>query len=108
MKNKSWWTGLLALACAGAMVAACAGGTPSPDSPEATTQDMPDEVPATTDEPEALGNEGPPAIPHAVEGREACTSCHAVEAPAEGAKPMPPDHADYDDSACQGCHSPSM
>ncbi|MBI5500965.1 MAG: hypothetical protein HY907_12035 [Deltaproteobacteria bacterium] len=44
--------------------------------------------------------DGIPAIPHTLEGRAACLTCHG-----EGKlKPAPADHAGRADATCTGCH----
>lgn len=48
-----------------------------------------------------------PRIPHTLEGRSACTSCHTVGGPgvgAAGGTGLPADHQGRTDSACTGCH----
>lgn len=107
MKDSNWWTGFLALACAGAVAAACGSGGPAPQTPEQPTGEPSSELPGET-AAAATESSNPEPIPHPVEGREACTSCH-VEAggtPAEGAEAMPEDHTGRDDTTCQGCHTP--
>lgn len=42
----------------------------------------------------------PPAIPHSLEGREACLSCHA----AAGMISVPDSHRTYQNNMCTGCH----
>lgn len=44
-----------------------------------------------------------PPIPHSVEGREACLTCH--EAGLGGATEIPQDHEGRPDESCTGCHS---
>jgi cytochrome b subunit of formate dehydrogenase len=44
---------------------------------------------------------GPPAIPHTLEGRAECGSCHGPG----GLKPMPADHEGRGDDTCAGCHA---
>jgi hypothetical protein len=43
-----------------------------------------------------------PAVPHAIEGRADCISCHGTDA----VKPYPKFHADrgYANSVCTNCH----
>lgn len=48
-----------------------------------------------------------PKIPHTLEGRSACTTCHQVGASgvgATGGTGLPADHAGRTDATCQGCH----
>jgi hypothetical protein len=45
---------------------------------------------------------GAPAIPHTVEGRGDCLSCHAQGE--QGAPKMPPDHTGLPNNRCQACH----
>jgi Zn-finger protein len=47
--------------------------------------------------------DSPSVIPHTLEGRAACTTCHG---PA-GKKPFPHDHYDRPSAACLSCHVPS-
>jgi hypothetical protein len=44
--------------------------------------------------------DGVPAIPHTLEGRSACLTCHG----ADKMKPVPADHAGRADATCTGCH----
>ncbi len=44
-----------------------------------------------------------PPIPHKVAGQEQCLSCHN----ASGLKPVPANHATFDDKTCLSCHSTS-
>lgn len=86
-------------------MAACGGGTPSPEAP-APTAGEPNEASESpaAEEKEDLA-EGPTAIPHPIEGREKCTSCHVESGGATGeAEALPADHAGRDDTTCQGCH----
>lgn len=43
---------------------------------------------------------GPPSIPHSIEGRGDCLTCHSAGALA----PYPSDHGNYTLGACTGCH----
>ncbi len=45
-----------------------------------------------------------PPVPHAIEGREACLSCH--ESGLGGAAQIPQDHEGRPNQTCTGCHSP--
>ncbi|MBI4322155.1 MAG: hypothetical protein HY675_26990 [Chloroflexi bacterium] len=48
-----------------------------------------------------------PAIPHTLEGRSACTSCHTVGgagAGAPGGTGLPANHQGRTDAVCTGCH----
>ena len=45
----------------------------------------------------------PPAIPHALEGRDKCDMCHAG---AGSLKPVPADHAGRANTTCTACHKP--
>lgn len=48
--------------------------------------------------------EGPLAIPHTLEGRDDCVSCHG-----EGKfKPFPADHAGRTSELCRACHQPAQ
>ena len=51
-----------------------------------------------------------PVIPHTLEGRSACTGCHAVGGPGVGVTGgvgTPADHQGRTDATCLGCHKPS-
>jgi hypothetical protein len=51
------------------------------------------------------GNEeGPPAIPHTLEGRSDCLVCHQTGV--AGAPRVPADHSGRPNAVCQGCHKP--
>jgi len=103
-KTRAWWTGLLAFACAGAMVAACGGGTPSPEAPTPTAGEPNEAAESPAAEEKEDVAEGPTAIPHPIEGREKCTSCHTEAGGGGEAEALPADHAGRDDTTCQGCH----
>lgn len=48
-----------------------------------------------------------PRIPHTLEGRSACTTCHQVGGAgvgAAGGTGLPADHTGRTDATCQGCH----
>ena len=45
---------------------------------------------------------GAPAIPHMVEGRQDCLSCHAQGE--QGAPKIPADHTGLPNNRCQACH----
>ena len=45
---------------------------------------------------------GAPAIPHTVEGRGDCLSCHAQGE--KGAPKIPADHTSLPNNRCQACH----
>ncbi len=48
-----------------------------------------------------------PKIPHPVQGRENCTSCHQVGGPGAGAPGgtgTPANHASFTNAQCTGCH----
>ena len=109
-KENVLWTSLLGLACAGAMVVACGGGTPEAEAPQPAAEEESNAMPAATPEEEHEHGEGPEAIPHPLEGREACTSCHTLagEPPKEGAENMPADHEGRADGMCSSCHKPAM
>jgi hypothetical protein len=47
----------------------------------------------------------PPAIPHSLEGRDACLACH--ETGIAGAPRIPEDHAGRTNDMCRGCHQPA-
>ena len=52
----------------------------------------------------AADPDAPSVIPHSLEGRAACTTCHG---PA-GRKPFPADHVGRPSAACLSCHVPSQ
>lgn len=47
--------------------------------------------------------ETPPAIPHTLQGRENCLTCHGEN----GIKPFPADHVGRSNGICTTCHQPS-
>jgi hypothetical protein len=47
----------------------------------------------------------PPAIPHSLEGRDACLACH--ETGIAGAPQIPADHSGRTNDMCRGCHQPA-
>src|SRR3990170_2277135 len=54
--------------------------------------------------------DSPPKIPHLVQGREECSSCHKVGGPGVrvvGGTGMPSDHAGRENRFCAGCHLPA-
>jgi nitrate/TMAO reductase-like tetraheme cytochrome c subunit len=59
---------------------------------------------AHEEEPEAEGDEekdeGPPSIPHTLEGRDDCLLCHNLD----GVKPFPADHERRTPVMCPACH----
>ncbi|MEK7777158.1 MAG: hypothetical protein AAB303_00845, partial [Chloroflexota bacterium] len=57
-----------------------------------------------TPTPPALG--GPPAIPHALEGRADCLICHATGV--AGASAVPANHAGRTSNTCNLCHKPGV
>lgn len=44
---------------------------------------------------------GAPQIPHGISGYEQCLSCHNTQ----GIKPIPPNHATFNEDSCFSCHS---
>jgi hypothetical protein len=48
----------------------------------------------------------PPAIPHPLEGRDACLACH--ETGVAGAPQVPEDHEGRTNNMCRACHQPAM
>jgi nitrate/TMAO reductase-like tetraheme cytochrome c subunit len=79
--------------------------TPGPQATEEPTTGSQAEAtstpePQATEEPAA---EGPPAIPHALEGRGDCVACHGPD----GIQPFPADHAGRTSDTCQACHKPA-
>lgn len=80
--------------------------TPEPEPtdtevPAATPTEAEMEEPEETPEAEAEA-EGPPVIPHELEGRDDCLQCHAVDSQI---KPAPENHAELTNVACQNCHA---
>jgi hypothetical protein len=51
----------------------------------------------------ACPEDGAPSIPHGLDGRADCLSCHGT---GTGAPRVPSDHAGRTNDQCQGCHSP--
>ncbi len=52
--------------------------------------------------PAAITAQGPPSIPHTLQGRTACSTCH--QAGVGGAPQVPEDHSGRTDDVCQVCH----
>lgn len=63
---------------------------PGPEAPQAKDEDTGEEA------------EGPPLIPHTLEGRDDCLLCHGLD----GMKPFPADHEGRTSVMCQACHKP--
>jgi predicted CXXCH cytochrome family protein len=63
---------------------------PTPTPPAPTPTPPPAETPV-----------GPPLIPHTLEGRESCLSCHQI-----GGVPLPEDHEGRTEDLCLTCHEP--
>jgi hypothetical protein len=57
---------------------------------------------AATDAGTATAPSGPPAVPHPLEGRDNCMSCHAADG---GMIPVPADHAGRTNDTCTMCHT---
>lgn len=72
-----------------------------PATPTPTNTPLPTPTPTAT----PIGGEALPVsvplISHPLGGREDCFECHAADGPI----PNPADHADYDLSTCEVCHS---
>lgn len=91
----------LLLGIAAAAVVACGG----PAAPAAVPTPAATDAPGATSTAAAPGKgAGPAAIPHGLEGKEDCTSCHKLGA--KGPTGMPEDHKDRANGACTGCHQP--
>ncbi len=60
-------------------------------------------APAAHTPPAPATPEKPTNIPHDLEGRAACTTCHGIA----GRHPYPNDHSTRPDGACLSCHVPS-
>lgn len=73
-----------------------ATAVPATDEPAAT--------PEQTSAPADSTSEPAPQVPHAVAGREACLTCHAV---GTGAVPAPADHEGRSNDLCLYCHVPA-
>ncbi len=54
----------------------------------------------TCHNPHAPQTTAPPQVPHSLDGRNVCSSCHS----AGGVKPTPQDHAGRTDDTCLNCH----
>lgn len=83
----------LVASAAGALFWGCAGGAPPPAAEPGAASPAPASQPG-----------GAPAIPHDLEGKEDCTSCHKV---GEGSMPLPASHQGRDNSTCRQCHQPA-
>ena len=57
-------------------------------------------TPSAAATPKPAGTGSPPAIPHPLQGRDNCLTCHGEG----GIKPYPADHADRPVASCQACH----
>ncbi len=71
----------------------------TPPSPKTAT--TPEPAPAAGETPTAKEPQGPPGIPHTLEGRSNCTLCHQVKG---GIRPMPEDHSGRTSEVCLACH----
>jgi hypothetical protein len=72
-----------------------------------TTVETPPANGAPAEPQPAATPSGPSPIPHPVQGREQCTTCHTVGGPGvgeAGGLGMPADHAGRTDATCLGCH----
>jgi hypothetical protein len=64
--------------------------------------------PAATATGAAKPAAGPPRIPHTLEGRDNCATCHTVGGAgvgAAGGTGMPNNHQGRGNDTCRGCHS---
>jgi len=91
---------------------------PAPDkpAPDKPAPDKPAPVKPAPDKPAPVKPAPAPdqteaaatKIPHSLEGQEACTGCHKLQAAAERQeREMPADHNGRTDDVCQSCHSAS-
>ncbi len=103
---------LFILLILGVLLSACAAvPTAAPTTPPTTPPTLPPSATATiTPLPEPTATGTPAAytyadllIPHPLDGREACDTCHGPT----GAKPYPADHAGRVNESCQFCHLPA-
>lgn len=85
------YTNQLCLSCHKA--ASAAQPTPQPTPAAVTTDATPTKAATTTGAPNV--------IPHALEGRAACSTCHGIA----GSNPYPKDHVGRPDSGCLQCHA---
>ncbi len=78
--------------------------------PAQTPQITATSVPTVTQEPTATSLPAtrpagvPPDIPHALEGRDDCLVCHAVDS---AVKPAPANHTGRTNDTCRACHKPA-
>lgn len=88
---------------------------PAAPAPTAAPAGQPTAAPAAP-QPTAAAAPAPaqpagiPAIPHPVQGREQCTTCHTIGGPGVGVPGglgIPADHQGRTDATCQGCHKPA-
>jgi mono/diheme cytochrome c family protein len=79
--------------------------TPEPLATAEPTATLQGEVTSTREAQatEEAAAEGPPTIPHTLEGRADCLACHGLD----GIKPFPADHAGRTSDTCQACHKPA-
>jgi hypothetical protein len=84
-----------------------AGSTPAPG---AQPSGQPTVAPVQPTAAPAQPGGGPAAIPHPVQGREQCSTCHTAGGPGAGSPGglgMPADHQGRPDASCAGCHRPA-
>lgn len=86
---------------AGATTAPTAGASPAAG---ATTAPTGGATPAASGTPAAPPAGGPPFIPHPLEGRDQCLTCHQTGV--GGAPKVPADHAGRTNDTCRNCHQP--
>ena len=91
---------------------------PAPPAPAGAAQPAPGAAPAVapTAPPAAASAAplkaaaGPPAIPHDLQGRNACSTCHTVGGPGvgvPGGTGIPASHQGRPDATCTSCHKPA-
>jgi hypothetical protein len=82
----------LVASAASALFWGCGAAAPPPTEPAGASGPAP-----------AVQGQGAPAIPHDLEGKDDCTSCHQVGV---GQHPLPESHRGRDNTTCRGCHQP--
>ncbi len=98
MRKKLVWYAVAVLILGLILLAVSCGGTTQAPEEEQKMEEP------TIEEPKAeeptTPTESPAAIPHTLEGRDNCLTCHGKDA----FKPFPSDHAGRTNNTCTTCH----